>query len=220
MGAPPSPLNEAVRDKGDFYVEPNCCLLCGVPEDVAPEVFRTGENHCFVKRQPCSRDEVDRTIRAVWSSEVDCIRYRGHDAGLLDRLTRAGMIGQVDHPQQLGAPPALRDQVSFGMRLESRLPTSASQVASVLRADMRRSGRRILPALFGRRIVWISWFQHRFHRVHLTTEGDGRFVAHLQTRTALPGLAWLVDDWLRAAGAEGIRWAATGDPSSASPTPM
>lgn len=73
MEAPPSPSNEAVRVEGDFYVEPDCCLLCGVPEDLAPEVFQSGENHCFVKRQPCSRDEVDRTVRAMWSSEVDCI---------------------------------------------------------------------------------------------------------------------------------------------------
>jgi hypothetical protein len=99
MDPTPQSSHPTLSDEGDFYVEADCCLLCGISEDIAPEVFQTGEDHCFAKRQPCSLDEVDRTIRAMWSSEVDCIRYRGRDAGLLDRLARAGMIGQADHPQ-------------------------------------------------------------------------------------------------------------------------
>jgi hypothetical protein len=67
-----APTSQATAN-GDFYVEPDCCLLCGVPEDIAPEIFYTGEHHCSIIRQPCSPDEIDRTIRAMWSSEVDSI---------------------------------------------------------------------------------------------------------------------------------------------------
>jgi hypothetical protein len=203
----------------DFYVEPGCCMLCGEPEGIAPEVFETGENHCFVKRQPSSQDQVDRTIRAMWSSEADCIRYRGRDAGLLDRIARAGMISLTDHPPSVDAPPTGRDRVSFSMPM-GRFAGSALQVANALRTDMRTSGNKVLPSVFGRRTVWISWFENRFHGVQLTDQRDGRFVAHLRTRFALQGLAWLVDDWLRTTGAEDICWEATADPTAASPTPM
>ena len=118
MEVPPLSSNETVRrPKGDFYVEPDCCLLCGVPEDIAPEIFQTGEDHCSIIRQPCSPDEIDRTIRAMWSSEVDCVRYGGQDAAMLERLARAGMAGQADHrPHSPGSSTRLRDQVSFEMR--------------------------------------------------------------------------------------------------------
>jgi len=218
-GTPPSSDAPIIND-GDFYVEPGCCLLCGVPEDLAPEVFQTGEDHCFVRRQPCSRDEVDRTIQAMWSSEVDCVRYRGHDPGLLDRLARAGMSDQADHSDRPSAPAALRDKVTFRMPSELGLLPTASRVASAFRADMRASGRRVRPALFGRRSIWVSWFGNQFHRVHVIEEDNGKLVANLLSRTALPGLAWLVHDWLRAKGAEDILWETDEDPDSLSSTPM
>lgn len=220
MDKGPAAAKRALIERGDFYVEADCCLLCGVPEDIAPEVFQTGENHCFVKRQPCSQDEVDRTIRAMWSSEVDCIRYRGRDEGLLDRLHRAGLSYLADHPMRPDGPAALRDRVSFDISVEPGVRTSASQIASAFRTELRGSGKRVLPALFGRRTVWVSWYQNHFHRVRFIDEGNGRFLARLHSRLALEGLAWLVDDWLRARSAQGVRWEATGDPMSASATPM
>jgi hypothetical protein len=219
MGAKP-PAIAALTGDGDFYVEPDCCLLCGVPEDIAPEVFQTGENYCFVKQQPCSQDELDRTIRAMWSSEVDCIRYRGQDAELLARLARGGMSDQADHPHQLNARSAPPDQVSFSLPQGGAVPAFAAQIAEVFRTDMRANGSSVLPALFGPRTVWISWFQYRFHGVRFINARNGRIVAQLRSRTALQGLAWLVDDWLRTKEAGGIRWEATGDAASARPKPM
>lgn len=220
MKTSPPPVYVAITNEGDFYVEPDCCLLCGVPEDIAPEVFQTGEDYCFVRRQPNSQDEVDRTIRAMWASEVDCIRYRGHDAALLERLAKAGMTNQADHPHLPDMPSAPRDRVSFSMPAGINPPASASQIADDLRRYLRASGKKVLPRMLGRRIVWVSWFRNRFHRVHLVDDGAGRFVAQLRSRIAPQGLAWLVDDWLRAKGADDVRWEATGDPKSASSTPM
>lgn len=219
MEAPPSPSNDAVRDQGDFYVEPDCCILCGIPEAIAPEIFQTGENHCFVKRQPCSPDEVDRTIRAMWSGEVDCIRYRGRDAAMLERLALAGMANQADFGAASASPICLRDQVSFEMPGSADL-LDAGQVAEAFREGMRTKGKKVLPALTGRRSVWLSWYRNRFHLVQFSDAHQGRFVARLRWTMAVQGLAWLVDDWLRAQLAENIRWETAGDPSSASPTPM
>jgi len=219
MKARPPSSKAAVHDKGDFYIEPDCCLLCGVPEDIAPEIFHTGEDYCSIIRQPCSKDEIDRSIRAMWSSEVDCIRYGGHDATMLERLARAGLADQADHRDTSGSSIRLRDQVSFEM-LEGASLTDASQIAKAFREDMRAKGKKVLPALFGRRSVWVSWYQNRFHLVRFVNAGQGRFVARLQWTTAVQGFAWLVDDWLRAQSVENIWWETTGDPSSASATPM
>ena len=176
MEARPPSSNEAVRDQGDFYVEPDCCLLCGVPEDVAPEVFHTGDDHCSIIRQPCSRDEIDRTIRVMWSSEVDCVRYRGRNATILERLVRAGMASQADHGDTSVAPIRLRDQVSFEMTEGASL-MDPGQVAEAFRRGMRAEGKKVLPGLLGRRSVWLSWYQNHFHLVHFSDAGRGRFVA-------------------------------------------
>ncbi len=210
------PTNQA--STGDFYVEPDCCLLCGVPEDIAPEIFHTGEHHCSIIRQPCSGDEINRTIRAMWSSEVDCVRYRGRDETMLERLARAGMAGQADHANA-SVSVRLRDEVSFRMPEGAGL-MDASQVAKAFRESMRAKGKTVLPALLGRRSVWVSWFQNRFHLVRFADAGQQRFVARLQWTTAVQGLAWFVDDWLRAQSAVDIQWETTNDPSSVSSTPM
>lgn len=144
MEARPPSSNKAVSDLGDFYVEPDCCLLCGVPEDVAPEVFHTGDDHCSVIRQPCSRDEIDRTIRAMWSCEVDCVRYRGRDATILERLARAGMAGQADHGDTSVSPIRLRNQVSFEMPEGAGL-MDARQVAEAFRGGMRAEEKKSCP---------------------------------------------------------------------------
>ena len=219
MGASQPTSNEPVRDQNDFYVEPNCCLLCGVPEGIAPEIFRTGEHNCSMIRQPCSEDEIDRTIRAMWSSEVDCVRYRGRDAAMLKRLARAGMAGQTDHGDASASSVSLRDQVTFVVP-ESAVLKDASQVAKAFRQSLRMEGKKVLPAWLGRRSVWLSWYRNRFHLVRFADVGHRRIVARLQWAIATQGPAWLVDDWLRAQSVVNIRWEAADDPLSASSTPM
>lgn len=217
-----SPAAAALAGEEDsaFYVEPDCCMLCGVPEAIAPEIFETGEERCAVKRQPRTPDEIDRTVRAMWSSEVDCVRYRGRNPALLRRLAEADLANQVDR-----APPAispiLRNRVRFGVPAEARLPSSADLIAGAFRADMRAGGDDVLPAWLGRRTVWLSWFQKRFHRVRFAeTEQAGVFTADLRSTHAMRGLSWCVDDWLRANGAEALRWEKVGRVASERPTPM
>jgi hypothetical protein len=62
---------------GDFYVEEGCCLLCGVPEDIAPQLFASiyENEQCFVKRQPATREEVDDLLKVMAHQELNCVRY-------------------------------------------------------------------------------------------------------------------------------------------------
>jgi len=93
---PPHPANVP----GPFYVEGGCCLACGVPEDIAPDLFGwvEGDMHCYVKRQPETPKELDRMREAMCSSEVDCIRARSCSPEFLLDLARAGHAHLVDTP--------------------------------------------------------------------------------------------------------------------------
>lgn len=214
-----SPCHDVTAEAGDFYVEPGCCLLCGVPETIAPEIFHTGEHYCSIVRQPCSQDEIDRTIHAMWSSEVDCVRYRGSDAAMLERLAQAGMAELADRRQSLKTPVRFRDRVIFKVPTGSGL-TNSTRVAGAFRTDMRAKGLKVLPALLGKRSAWVSWYKNHFHLICFADAEQGQFVARLRFTTALQGLAWRVDDWLREQSAENIRWETTNDPMSGRLTPM
>lgn len=138
---------------------------------------------------------------------------------MLKRLERAGLAGQADHAGKPAASVHLRNQVTFEVPAAATLK-NANQVAEAFRESMRSKGNKVLPALLGRRSVWLSWYKNRFHLVRFADAGQQRFVAYLRSRIAVQGLAWLVDDWLRTQSVASIQWSAIGDPSSASSTPM
>ena len=64
---------------GDFFVEDGCCIICDVPRQTAPDLFKYNKkgDHCFVYKQPQTDDELSRMIEAAQASEVACIHYRG-----------------------------------------------------------------------------------------------------------------------------------------------
>jgi hypothetical protein len=96
----PHPRNAA----GDFYVVGGCCTLCGVP-DRAPTLFEVdyeGERHCWVKRQPSGSAELDEMIEVIAIAELKCIRYRGTDFELIERLERMNEADVVDSPVRPG----------------------------------------------------------------------------------------------------------------------
>ena len=87
----PHPANAA----GDFYVEDGCCTMCLVPFSEAPTLFGAcqgprGYQHCYVKRQPETPPELDQMVSAICCAELECIRYRGTDKIILERLVAAG----------------------------------------------------------------------------------------------------------------------------------
>jgi hypothetical protein len=88
---------------GDFYVEDRCCTMCAVPFVEAPKLFgrheeSEGYQHCFVKRQPQTRIELEQMVSAVSCAELNCIRYRGHDPLVLSRLYDANALEICDNP--------------------------------------------------------------------------------------------------------------------------
>jgi len=70
--------------------------MCGVPDDEAPELFGSADDHCYVKRQPQTPAEHDAMVNAMRAQELACIRYAGNDKALLRRLVDIGEGDQCD----------------------------------------------------------------------------------------------------------------------------
>ena len=74
---------------GDFYIEQGCCMACGVPEAIAPDLVAHDEGqywHCYWKKQPQTPDELDRAVEILHTQELGCHRYGGTDASIIHRL--------------------------------------------------------------------------------------------------------------------------------------
>jgi hypothetical protein len=71
------PLNA----KGEFYVENGICLCCMIPEIEAAELmgFDHEAMHCYFKQQPLTSEELEHAIAAVAASDIQGLRYAGHD---------------------------------------------------------------------------------------------------------------------------------------------
>ena len=61
---------------GDFYVEKDCCTLCGIPWHIAPELFGYDDNGCWVAHQPANADEHRKMLKVIDTQELGCIRSR------------------------------------------------------------------------------------------------------------------------------------------------
>jgi ferredoxin len=86
-----------------FYVKESCCSACGIAERVAPDLFTFAEDgHCYVRKQPCTQQEADRMFDAMSCQEFDCIRYRGRDSYVLQRLDAMGNSALCDFPAAEG----------------------------------------------------------------------------------------------------------------------
>ena len=89
---------------GDFYVEDDCCTMCGVPEIEAPDLFGGfGPNfqglteQCYVKRQPISKVEYEQMLNTIARADLGCIRYAGTEPKLIELLIHLGEQEQIDH---------------------------------------------------------------------------------------------------------------------------
>ena len=196
--------HEGTAEHHGFYVEPDCCLLCGVPEDISPELFRTGEKSCYFLKQPCSPQEIHNALEAMGSSEVDCIRYGGSDVPILKRIGEAGMASLADDPRAAAFPRVIRDRVSFSIPGSPR----ASELASSLRAHVRANDGFSLGRSFRRNKVRFAWWGMHFHSVTFQPANGETHTAVLAPAIpgALQGVARVVDEWLRSSGAGHVVW--------------
>ena len=72
-----------------FYVQPECCTSCGVPQSVAPDLVGwTNENHpqCYWIKQPENAAELNQAIKLFQTQELGCHRYSGNDPAVLQKL--------------------------------------------------------------------------------------------------------------------------------------
>jgi hypothetical protein len=102
MDEPRFPLNAP----GDFYVADGLCIICGAPEDAAPDLMAhdPASYHCYFRRQPVTPAERDRAVRAV---EVNCcgaVRYAGRDPAVIAKLRLAGRGDHCDHADRPARP--------------------------------------------------------------------------------------------------------------------
>lgn len=90
---------------GDFYDVDACCTLCGVPASTAQGLFGglnadgtvlENSDHCWVKKQPASNQELDAMLNTMAAQELNCIRYGGSDSRIIERIISIGEAGQSD----------------------------------------------------------------------------------------------------------------------------
>ena len=86
---------------GDFYVEEGMCIACKAPEHEAPDLMSHDPAahagyHCFFKRQPATKEELERAIRAVAVGCCGAVRYAGNDGAILRCLADLGSAEACD----------------------------------------------------------------------------------------------------------------------------
>ncbi len=83
---------------GPFYVQPDQCIICGLPPETAPNNIQFLPNladsrcphYCYVHKQPETIEELQHMVEAVCYSCVSAIRYCGADPCILRCLSEAG----------------------------------------------------------------------------------------------------------------------------------
>ena len=71
---------EPTSAPGDFYVENRCCVSCGVPQVVAPDLVgweNNGGSHCYWKKQPETPDEMRQASQSSMRKTPDATVMRG-----------------------------------------------------------------------------------------------------------------------------------------------
>ncbi len=196
---------------GHFYVLNGCCTACGVPASIAPELFEfDSTDHCYVKRQPASGFELEKALQVLRAQELDCVRYRGSDAGILRRLAEAGEAEHCDHALP-GVDVVLRNVVSFTVPDPKESPLDAAVLLEEfsgyakprfpdLQVRTKPIERRNKEASFA-----LAWFEDHFHPI--TIRPVDRSSQMLILHRGNLGLSELLDDWLRSTKRfEAIRW--------------
>jgi len=157
---------------GPFYVCDGCCTACDVPFAEAPGMFAyDSANHCYVKRQPETHDELNKMLRAVHGAELECIRYRGNDTDVRRRLAESGLSHLSDIPIS-GIKPVSRNHVTFDVIDPLDESLSPKQVGDLFQKHVRSFGNQYLTYRFTRLVdsptrasFSYSWFEDIFHPV-------------------------------------------------------
>lgn len=83
--------------EGDFYVEKDCCILCGAPEVEAIGLMGHSDEGCYFIRQPETEEEIEQAINAIAVSCVSAVRYGGINQKIIKRLYDLKLETECDH---------------------------------------------------------------------------------------------------------------------------
>jgi hypothetical protein len=194
---------------GPFYVVDGCCTACDVPFVETPGLFAyDGKNHCYVKRQPGTKAELNRMLRTVWAAELQCIRYRGEDPEVLRRFGELGEPHLCDVPPPASVQPLFRNHVTF----EAASPESESitlrDLALAFQEYLRSLNRHWLSYEFTPVVAAgptaafsFSWYQRNFHPIEFRSVSlpDCRWLVRVSPneKAGSRGMSNDVDDWLK-----------------------
>lgn len=89
---------------GAFYVEKDLCITCRAPEAAAPDLIgfhedpsgNNARSHCYFKKQPETKAEIDCAIKAIVANCCGSFRYAGSDREVIKRLRRAHCQEAID----------------------------------------------------------------------------------------------------------------------------
>jgi len=186
---------------GPFYVVDGCCMSCAVWTAVAPDLFAFDDNHCYVRQQPRTRAEMDRMAVALWSAEVSCIRYRGNDPAIFERLGAMGEPDLCDSPPAEGIPAFLRNHVAFDAA-EHR-PNAVEEAVADFRSFLLKSNKHSFRTHDpSDRATWFefAWREDNYHRVDVSNPDRGGrriLMVHSPIETiASRGISNLLNEWL------------------------
>lgn len=204
---------------GPFYVVDGCCIACELPLLVAPELFAFDENnHCFVKRQPATKEELDRMLRVVWGGEVGCVRYCGKDPDVLRRFAEKGQPQYCDIAPAPGIRPVFRNHVSFQAADLVVKSLAAAQVAAVFQGYLQSGDgewvkHRFTPTVETEKTAAFSyaWYEDNFHPVEfcaISSPFCDWLIRHSPVeKLGSQSVSFQVDDWLKQDTRFGnIRW--------------
>jgi len=190
---------------GPFYVANGCCMQCMAPHAVAPSLmgFDDPDRHCFVKQQPQTDEDVYQAIRAVRSSEMQCLRYSGNDPDILRRLVEIGEAEACDNPSPTTSEPILRNHVTF----VSILPHEVLDVALAFRyyiLDQNSKFERYevtQPKHEGNGVTFaFSWYEGRYYTISVERREPATsrwLVKHSPIwEVGSVAVSLMIDDWL------------------------
>jgi hypothetical protein len=204
-------MNEPLRPHamnvaGPFYVVDGCCTACDVPFEEAPGLFAYDDkSHCYVKRQPGTKQEVNQMLRAVGASEVECIRYGGKDHEIIRRLAELGQPYLCDI-----APPAtiqlvFRNVVTFDAASSQAKSMTPANLARTFQEYSLRQGPplRFTPTVEDNLAAEFSfaWFEDNFHPIEFRSINlpDCRWLIQHSPVEKLGSrsVSYQLDDWLK-----------------------
>lgn len=203
-GIQPHPKNAA----GPFYVVNGCCASCELPLEDAPELFAfDGKSHCYVKRQPSSKEEFDKALLAASGAELACIRYKGSDPEILRRFAELGRPELCDDRPPGHIQPVFRNCVTFDA-LDPCTSLTGPDLARLFRDYVQLPDRNTIICRFtpmeekGSTATFsYAWYNDNFHPIEFSSIDFpyGRWLIRHSPVEKLGSrsVSYEVHDWLR-----------------------